>query len=79
MKERKPLVWLQDKRESLKLTQAQAADKAGVQRTTYASVEQGYRSPSVNTAMKIAEAMDVEWTIFFDDKLHNMRNKEEVS
>lgn len=79
MKKQNSLVWLQRKRDYLKLTQAQVAEMAGVSRTTYASIEQGYRAPSVDTAMKIAEVVEVDWTIFFKNKLHELKNPEEVS
>ncbi|WP_149315798.1 helix-turn-helix transcriptional regulator [Lentilactobacillus buchneri] len=66
MIETKPLTWLQKKREDSELTQEEAASKANVSRTTYASIEQGYRRPSVPTAKKIASALNFEWTYFFE-------------
>lgn len=39
-----------------------------MERTTYASIEQGRRNPSVVNAMRIASVLDFEWTIF-DDKV----------
>lgn len=67
MVEYKSRDWLKRLRRSVHLTQSEAASKANVKRTTWASIEQGQRAPSVGTAKKIAQALDFEWTIFFTD------------
>lgn len=51
-------------REENGLTQQDVAELADVERTTYASIEQGRRNPSVVNAMRIASVLDFEWTIF---------------
>lgn len=45
------------KRKKLKLTQAALAKKVGISRAAYAKYEIGLRTPSVTTAMSIAEAL----------------------
>lgn len=67
MTETKSRNWLKEIREKSNLTQDEAAVKANIKRTTWASVEQGQRDPSVKTAKKMANAFDFEWTIFFTD------------
>ena len=66
--------WLKHWRDVNGLTQKQAARAVGIPETTFASYEQGHRSPSVDRAKIIAEKMNdishgehVKWTYFFDD------------
>lgn len=66
--------WLAEIRNKAGFTQEQVAVMADVQRTTYASVEQGYRTPSVKTAKRIAHALGFEWTLFFEDELRVLKN-----
>jgi putative transcriptional regulator len=47
-------------------THQQVADMAGIDRSFYTQIESGVRNPSVTTAKKIAEALDFNWTLFFD-------------
>ena len=68
--------WLRQKRVSKKLTQEQVAKKAGIARTTYAMIEHNQRDPSVNVAKSIAKTLGFEWTIFFDDKIHESCTEE---
>lgn len=46
--------------------QETVADRAGVSRSNYTNIENGLRSPSVDTAKKIAGALKFDWTLFFD-------------
>lgn len=76
-------IWLKKIREENGLTQQDVAELADVERTTYASIEQGRRNPSVVNAMRIASVLDFEWTIFFDDKVRekshfHLNEKQEV-
>lgn len=71
-------VWLKDKRLKAKLTQEQVAIKAGVARTTYAMYEQGERDPSVGVAVRIGDVLKFKWILFFEDKVHETRNKSEI-
>lgn len=70
--------WLKEKRIKSKMTQEQIALKVGVARTTYAMYEQGERDPSVGVAVKIGDVLKFKWTLFFEDKVHEMRTKKEV-
>ncbi|EAG6563614.1 helix-turn-helix transcriptional regulator [Listeria monocytogenes] len=67
--------WLKNLREEKGLTQLELAELSNVERTTYASIEQGRRNPSVANAMRIAEVLNVEWTIFFDPKVRDSAQK----
>lgn len=62
--------WLKDKRLKEDLTQEKVAEMAGVARTSYAMYEQGERDPSVNAAKNIASVLNFNWTLFFEDKVH---------
>ncbi|HAB7139195.1 TPA_asm: helix-turn-helix domain-containing protein [Listeria monocytogenes] len=68
--------WLKELREQKAYTQEEVAKKAGIERTTYASIEQGRRNPSVSKAMRIASVLDFDWTIFFDEKLRESTHKQ---
>lgn len=67
--------WLKNLREEKGLTQLELAELSNVERTTYSSIEQGRRNPSVANAMRIAEVLNVEWTIFFDPKVRDSTQK----
>jgi transcriptional regulator with XRE-family HTH domain len=68
--------WLVDLRKKLGYTQEQAAEEAGVERSTYAKAETG-NSISVATAKAIAKAFDFNWVLFFDDKCDEKGQKEQ--
>jgi putative transcriptional regulator len=53
------------KRKEKGLTQQEMADQIEVSRQYYTDIENGKRQPSVSTAKKIGEVLEVEWTIFF--------------
>lgn len=61
--------WLKKLREEKGYTQEGLAIKAGIAKTTYSSYEQGHRNPSIQTAKRIAEILDIPWTIFFDSEV----------
>lgn len=67
--------WLVNKRNELGLTQEKVANKAGIARTTYAMIEQNNRTPSVNVAKRIAKALGINWTLFFEDICHETCKK----
>jgi len=48
------------------MTHQEVADMAGIDRSFYTQIENGTRSPSVETAKKIASALQFEWTLFFE-------------
>lgn len=68
--------WLRERRIESKMTQEQVAVKAGVARTSYAMYEQGKRDPSVAVAVKISDVLKFNWTLFFEDKVHETRKLE---
>lgn len=70
--------WLKAKRLNRGLTQEQLAEKIGIARTTYAMYEQGERDPSVGVAIKIGDILKFNWTLFFEEKVHEMRNNKQV-
>lgn len=70
MKERK---WLKQYREYLGLSQDQMAKKLNVPKSTYTSYESGHRTPSVDNAKELAPRMNVEWMIFFESNVLDMR------
>lgn len=67
--------WLIIKRNELGLTQVEVSNQAGIARTTYAMIEQGNRTPSVNVAKRIASVLNVDWTNFFEHKCYETCNK----
>lgn len=57
---------LQKKREAKKLTQEQLAQKVGISRQAISLIEVGINAPSVETAKKIAEVLEFNWTDFYE-------------
>lgn len=51
---------LVSKRKMLKMSQAAVARKVGISRAAYAKYEIGLRTPNVNTAIDIADALGVK-------------------
>jgi transcriptional regulator with XRE-family HTH domain len=49
-------------------THQETADLAGIDRSFYTQIESGIRSPSVETAKKIADVLSFDWTIFFNQE-----------
>lgn len=70
--------WLIDFRNKRKLTQDEVARLADMPRTTYSSIEQGRRRPSVKNAMRIASVLGFEWTYFFDPDVRETTHDKEV-
>lgn len=46
-----------NRRQALKLTQKQVAEKVGVERSSYAAYERGLRCPNLETAQRICKAL----------------------
>lgn len=55
---------LKEAREKKKMTQAQVAEKAGMNTNYYAVIERGEINPSYETLKKIAEALDIKSLTF---------------
>lgn len=58
--------WLREIRKLEGLTEAQAADAAGISQPAYHNIEMG-KGVSVPTAKSIARALDFDWTQFYPD------------
>ena len=56
-------------------SQSKVAKEIGIAQSTYASIETGYRTPSVETAKKIADVLGFPWTRFFEN-VEETGNKE---
>ncbi|KAA0944117.1 helix-turn-helix transcriptional regulator [Sporosarcina sp. ANT_H38] len=70
--------WLKEIREGAQLTQAEAAEKCGMARATYGSIESGIRGATVANAKRIANVFDFHWTIFFEDESRELKNNRNV-
>lgn len=49
------------------MTQDQLAEKVGVIRQTISNIECGISKPSVPTAQAIAQVLEFDWTLFFEE------------
>lgn len=58
--------WLRDIRLSKNFTQSQVASSAGLSVSFYCQIENKSRSPSVDTAKRIAKTLGFDWTRFFE-------------
>lgn len=68
------ILWLRKKREDANLTQEQLAMKIGIARSTYGAIETGERNVRPHIAKKIAKLLDFDWTLFFEEECHEMKN-----
>ena len=59
-------LWLKKEREIKNFTQQSIAKNVGVERQYYGMIEKGERTPSPKVAKKIAEVLDLDWTLFED-------------
>ena len=57
-------VWLIKKRSGL--TQRQVADMAGISRSYYTEIEKGTKTPKVESAKRLGEALGFDWKLFYD-------------
>jgi len=60
---------IQRQRKALDLTQAQAAERAGLDTTYWSQVERGVRITSVESMFKIAEALKVKPGLLLDGEV----------
>lgn len=60
--------WLKKKRKSLGLTQAKVAELAGVSHQLYQRIEHGDYDMPVKTAKRVANALGLDWTRFYEDE-----------
>lgn len=54
-------------RKSKGIRQSDLAQAANISQSLVVMIEQGDRKPSVKTAKKIAEVLDIDWTEFFKE------------
>ena len=57
---------IKEKRERLGISQKELAEKVGISQSFLCDIEQGRSKPSIDTALKIAEALGIEDIKFFD-------------
>jgi transcriptional regulator with XRE-family HTH domain len=60
--------WLLQLRNNYELTQKQVARLAGISRSYYSEIEVGAKSPSGKTAKRIADVLDFNMALFFEDQ-----------
>lgn len=64
--------WLTDIRESQNKSQEEVAEESGITRQYYGMIESGQRNPSVRAAQSIGNALNFNWTLFFEQKGNEM-------
>lgn len=57
-------IWLKEFRETANKTQVVVADEAEISRSYYTNIENGNKTPSVNTAKSIAKVLHFQWELF---------------
>lgn len=56
---------IKERREELDLSQKDLAEKAGISQSFLCDIEQGRSKPSIDTALKIAEVLNISDVKFF--------------
>ena len=59
--------WLKLARENKSLLQQDVANLVGIERPYYTMLETGSRKPREKKKKKLAEVLEIDWTLFFDD------------
>lgn len=59
--------WLRKYREENGLTQETLSKKIGISRQMVGHLETGKANPSVETAKAIADVLNFDWTLFFEN------------
>ena len=57
---------IKERREQLGISQKELADKIGISQSFLCDIEQGRSKPSIDTAIKIAQALNVADIKFFE-------------
>ena len=60
--------WLRELRLQKGLSEAAVAKRAGIAQPFYHNIEMGNKNPSVYTAKKLAVALELPWTRFYEDE-----------
>lgn len=68
--------WLKEKRLMKGMTHSQVAEMCKIDRAYYTMIESGYRNPSVITAQAVGEALNFDWTIFFENQCNESKHYE---
>lgn len=66
--------WLKLIRLGKNLTHSEVADAAGIKRAYYTMIELGERRPSVAVAKSIANVLDFEWPLFFEQECNESKH-----
>ena len=56
---------IKERREELDMSQKELAEKAGISQSFLCDIEQGRSKPSIDTALKIAEVLNISDVKFF--------------
>ena len=67
--------WLKQIREAKGYEQKDVADKINKTQAYYSFIESGDRNPSVESAQRIAEVLEFDWTLFFPSKKKNKKTR----
>ena len=59
---------IKERREQLGISQKELAEKADISQSFLCDIEQGRSKPSIDTALKIAKALDVDDIKFFEEE-----------
>ncbi|HSH25568.1 MAG TPA: helix-turn-helix transcriptional regulator [Massilibacterium sp.] len=70
--------WLKELRLQQGFTQNEVAELSEIERAYYTMIEQGNRNPSVSVAKRIASTLDFDWTIFFDNRCNESKQKQAI-
>ena len=57
---------IKERREQLGISQKELAEKVGISQSFLCYIEQGRSKPSIDTALKIAKALNIDDITFFD-------------
>ena len=57
---------IKEKREQLGISQKELAEKVGISQSFLCDIEQGRSKPRIDTALKIAEVLDIKDIKFFN-------------
>lgn len=67
--------WLIQIRNARKITRLELAKKLNITGTAYFYIENNQRNPSVELAKKIADILNFDWTLFYENKAKCQKKK----
>ena len=68
MSRTKRRIWMVQKRLEKDLTQLELADQVDVSNRTISEIERGNRHPSGKLAKKLADVLEIDMAMFFEEK-----------